>query len=61
MTQVVEHLPNKCEALSSNPSTRKKKKKLENRRKSNQCKPEEGNIESKKTNKMEKWKMREKQ
>jgi hypothetical protein len=26
MTQVVEHLPNKCEALSSNPSTRKKKR-----------------------------------
>jgi hypothetical protein len=27
MTQVVEYLPNKCEVLSSNPSTEKKKKK----------------------------------
>jgi hypothetical protein len=27
MTQVVEHLPSKCEAQSSNPSTTKKKKK----------------------------------
>jgi hypothetical protein len=24
VTQAVEHLPNKCEALSSNPSTTKK-------------------------------------
>jgi hypothetical protein len=24
--QVVEHLPSKCEALSSNPSTKKKRK-----------------------------------
>jgi hypothetical protein len=27
MAQVVEHLPHKCEAFSSNPSTTKKKKK----------------------------------
>jgi hypothetical protein len=27
VTQVVEHLPHKCEALSSNPSTAKKEKK----------------------------------
>jgi hypothetical protein len=27
MTQVVEHLPSKCEALNPNPSTKKKKKK----------------------------------
>jgi hypothetical protein len=26
MSQVVEHLPTKCEALSSNPNTTKKKK-----------------------------------
>jgi hypothetical protein len=29
VTQVVEHLPSKCEALSSNPSATKKKKKKE--------------------------------
>jgi hypothetical protein len=27
MTQVVEHLPSKCEALNPNPSTKKKRKK----------------------------------
>jgi hypothetical protein len=27
VTQVIEHLPSKCEALSSNPSTAKKEKK----------------------------------
>jgi hypothetical protein len=27
VAQVVQHLPSKCEALSSNPSTTKKKKK----------------------------------
>jgi hypothetical protein len=27
MAQVVDHLPSKCEALNSNPSTTKKKKK----------------------------------
>jgi hypothetical protein len=27
MAQVVEHLPSKCETLSSNPSTAKNKKK----------------------------------
>jgi hypothetical protein len=27
MTQLIEHLPSKCEALSSNTSTTKKKKK----------------------------------
>jgi hypothetical protein len=30
VTQVVEHLPNRCEALSSNPSTTKKKNQLIN-------------------------------
>jgi hypothetical protein len=27
MVHVLEHMPNKCEALSSNPSTAKKEKK----------------------------------
>jgi hypothetical protein len=33
VSQVVEHLPSKCEALSSNPSTAKKKKKKKEKRK----------------------------
>jgi hypothetical protein len=33
VTQVVEHLPNKCEALSSNPRTTPKKKKKPNQAK----------------------------
>jgi hypothetical protein len=31
MAQVVEHLPSKCQALSSNPSIAKKKKKKKKR------------------------------
>jgi hypothetical protein len=34
---VVDHLPSKCEALSSNPSTAKKKKKRKKRQKNNLC------------------------
>jgi hypothetical protein len=33
LVQVVEHLPNKCEAQNSNPSTNKKKKERERERK----------------------------
>jgi hypothetical protein len=33
VSQVVEHLPSKCEALSSNPSTAKKKKKKKKKEK----------------------------
>jgi hypothetical protein len=35
VAQVVEHLPSKCEALSSNPRTSKKKKKEEEKLKIN--------------------------
>jgi hypothetical protein len=34
VTQAVEHLPSKCEALSSNPSTTKKNEKEKKRKKS---------------------------
>jgi hypothetical protein len=46
MAQVVEHLSNKCEALSSNPSTEKKKQNPKKQKNKGSLSGEKDSIQS---------------